>query len=48
MSQYSEELDVQMNPEFGNEQDGDAGGWDGYDERGANNDGEHVLVLKMI
>ena len=28
-----------MDPEFGNEQDGDAGGWDGNDEGGANNDG---------
>ena len=39
LSQYSEELDVQMDPEFGNEQGGDAGGWDGNDEGGANNDG---------
>ena len=39
MSQYSEELDVHMNPEFGNEQGGDAGGCDGNDEGGANNDG---------
>ena len=28
-----------MNPELGNEQGGDAGGWDGNDEGGANNDG---------
>ena len=28
-----------MNFEFGNEQGGDAGGWDGNDEGGANNDG---------
>jgi hypothetical protein len=28
-----------MDPEFGNEQGGDAGGWDGKDEGGANNDG---------
>ena len=28
-----------MDPEFGNEQGGDAGGWDGNDEGGANNDG---------
>ena len=28
-----------MDPEFGNEQGGDAGGWDGNDEDGANNDG---------
>ena len=36
MSQYLEEIDVQMNPEFGNEQGGDAGVWDGNDEGGAN------------
>ena len=28
-----------MDFEFGNEQGGDAGGWDGNDEGGANNDG---------
>ena len=28
-----------MDPEFGSEQDGDAAGWDGNDEGGANNDG---------
>ena len=28
-----------MDTEFGNEQGGDAGGWDGNDEGGANNDG---------
>ena len=28
-----------MDPEFGNEQGGDASGWDGNDEGGANNDG---------
>ena len=28
-----------MDFEFGNEQGGDAGGWDGNDESGANNDG---------
>ena len=28
-----------MDPEFGNEQGSDAGGWDGNDEGGANNDG---------
>ena len=28
-----------MDPEFGNEQGGDAGGWDGNDKGGANNDG---------
>ena len=39
MSQYSVELDVRMDFEFGNEQGGDAGGWDGNDEGGANNDG---------
>ena len=27
-----------MDPEFGNEQDGDVGGWDGNDEGGADND----------
>ena len=39
MSQYSAELDARMDFEFGNEQSGDAGGWDGNDEGGANNDG---------
>jgi hypothetical protein len=39
LSQYSAELDARMDPEFGNEQGGDAGGWDGNDEGGANNDG---------
>ena len=39
LSQYSAELDARMNFEFGNEQGGDAGGWDGNDEGGANNDG---------
>jgi hypothetical protein len=39
MSQYSVELDARMDFEFGNEQGGDAGGWDGNDEGGANNDG---------
>jgi hypothetical protein len=40
LSQYSEELDAQMDPEFGNEQGGDdAGGWDGNDKGCANNDG---------
>ena len=28
-----------MDPEFDNEQGGDAGGWDGNDEGGVNNDG---------
>ena len=28
-----------MDFEFGNEQGGDAGGWDGNDKGGANNDG---------
>ena len=28
-----------MDPEFGNEQGGDASGWDGNNEGGANNDG---------
>ena len=28
-----------MDPKFGNEQGGNAGGWDGNDEGGANNDG---------
>ena len=39
LSQYSAELDARMDLEFGNEQGGDAGGWDGNDEGGANNDG---------
>ena len=39
LSQYSAELDARMDPEFSNEQDGDAGGWDGNNEGGANNDG---------
>ena len=29
-----------MDSKFGNKQGGDAGGWDGNDEGGANNDGE--------
>jgi hypothetical protein len=40
LSQYSEELDAQIDPKFGNEHGGDdAGGWDGNDEGCANNDG---------
>ena len=39
LSQYSVELDARMDSEFGNEQSGDTGGWDGNDEGGANNDG---------
>jgi hypothetical protein len=39
LSQYSVELDARMDFEFGNEQGDDAGGWDGNDEGGANNDG---------
>ena len=39
LSQYSVELDARMDPEFSNEQGGDAGGWDGNDEGGANIDG---------
>ena len=39
LSQYSAELDARMDFEFGNEQGGDASGWDGNDEGGANNDG---------
>ena len=39
LSQYSAELDARMDFEFSNEQDGDAGGWDGNDEGGTNNDG---------
>jgi hypothetical protein len=39
MSQYSTKLDTRMDLEFGNEQSGDAGAWDGNDEGGANNDG---------
>ena len=38
MSQYSAELDARMDPEYGNKQAGDAGGWDGNDESGVNND----------
>ena len=38
MFQYSAELDAWMDPEFVNEQSGDAGGWDDNDEGGANND----------
>jgi hypothetical protein len=34
LSQYSEKLDAQLDPKFGNEQGGDAGGWDGNDEGG--------------
>jgi hypothetical protein len=39
LSQYSVELDARMDPEFGNEQGDNVGGWDGNDEGGANNDG---------
>jgi len=38
LSQYSVELDARMDSKFGNEQGGNAGGWDGNDEGGANND----------
>ena len=48
LSQYSTELDARMDPEFGNEQGGDAGGWDGNDEGGANNDGGARVGMKMI
>ena len=34
LSQYSTELDARMDFKFGNEQGGDAGGWDGNDEGG--------------
>ena len=37
-----------MDPEFGNEQGGDAGGWDGNDEGVPIMMGKHVLVMKMI
>ena len=37
LSQYLAELDARMDPEFGNKQGGGAGGWDGNDEGGANN-----------
>jgi hypothetical protein len=37
-----------MDPEFGNEQGGRAGGWDGNDEGGANNDGGARVGMKMI
>ena len=39
LSQYSAELDARIDFEFGNEQGSDAGGWDGNDKGGANNDG---------
>ena len=37
-----------MDFEFGNEQGGDAGGWDGNDEGGAKMMVEHVSGMKMI
>ena len=37
-----------MDLEFGNEQGGDASGWDGNDEGGANNDGGARVGMKMI
>ena len=37
-----------MDFEFGNKQGGDAGGWDGKDEGGANNDGGARVGMKMI
>jgi hypothetical protein len=46
LSQYSTELDALMDPEFGNEQGGDTGGWDGNDEGGANNDGGARVGVK--
>jgi hypothetical protein len=46
LSQYSAKLDALMDPEFGNEQGGDAGGWDGNDEGGANNDGGARVGVK--
>jgi hypothetical protein len=39
LDQYLAELDARMDPEFGNEQCGNAGDWDGNNEGGANNDG---------
>ena len=48
LSQYSAELDARMDPKFGNEQGGDAGGWDGNDEDGANNDSGARVGMKMI
>ena len=39
LSQYSTELDARIDFVFGNEQGGDAGGCDGNNEGGANNDG---------
>ena len=39
LSQYSVELDARMDFEFDNKQGGDASGWDGNNEGGANNDG---------
>ena len=46
LSQYSAELDERMDFEFGNEQGGDAGGWDGNDEGGANNDGGALVGVE--
>jgi hypothetical protein len=39
LDQYLAELDARMDLEFGNEQGGDVGGWNGNNEGGANNDG---------
>ena len=48
LSQYSAEHDVRMDSEFGNEQGGDADGWYGNDDGGANNDGRTRVGVKMI
>ena len=37
-----------MDSEFGNEQGGDAGGWNGNDEGGVIMMVEHMLGMKMI
>ena len=48
LSHYSTELDARMDSEFGNEQDGDASGWDGNDEVVPIMMVEHVSRMKMI
>ena len=48
LSQYSAEFDARIDFEFGNEQGGDAIGWDGNDEGDANNDGRAHVGMKMI
>ena len=48
LSQYSAELDARMDFEFGNEQGGDAGGWDGTMKVVPIMMVEHVSGMKMI